>query len=288
MKRHSLILLVATTALFSAAVVGLFAQRIHDPGAHLRDLSFEEDPRVLSKLVAWLPQARRAAHLDTTIERFTADLAAGSEADIRYRFEELLRDTSPQYLLPLLVDFIEHREALRQESGRRNPSDRIGKTVGFVSAPGGMDQEGGGLGSGECPEGTTRHPYTGECVTQGQLMLLCKREPNAEGCPKVKSCPPGQEYSPVADMCLQSNTPGNDGGAGGSGGGSDGGDAEDDASVLTQGCPLLKELVRLCEEEYLTDCVSSSPNRSSEECRELGELCNSYRQDAIKEGCSLD
>lgn len=140
----------------------------------LRDLTYEEEnDRVLVQLLALLPAARDAAQLELAVERWTADLHPADAVSIRFRIEELLRETPDRDLYGLLVSLAVQRE----------------------SAPGSERTSGGGpkgltmVSSGSCPPG------------YADLLWHCCRWVAAPGLPSggfpycVRPAPAGTVYA---------------------------------------------------------------------------------------------
>ena len=279
--------------MLSAVAIAVFAQQDADPGSQLRELSFEEERQVVSKLVSWLPLARSEARIDAAVERYTGDLESGGAEEIRYRFQELVRETNPRYLLDLLVGFVEDREVLRMAAsgrdlrsrGRASGPNELGGSSGLGVAVAGIS-DGGNIGTGGCQYGQEKNQF-GICVDpcppghkRSSNGLTCDQsgppspcapgwelQPDGScapsGLPSL-NCPSGQVVNSLTGQCE-----GLDLGSGGT------------PSL----CPVLEELYRSCNETYALNCQSANPKFSSEECRELSAQCELYAEDMTKEGC---
>lgn len=294
------------------AAIAVFARQGFDPGSQLRDVTFEEEPEVLSKLVSWLPRARFEARIDAAVEKYTTDVKTGSAVEIQYRFEELVRETDSSYLLDLLVGFVRDREALRirasggdrrSGSGDQGPNDRDGNSVLGVAVSGVSD--GGNIGTGGCQHGQEKNKFGG-CVdpcppghTRSSNGLTCD-----ESGP-LTPCPAGMVFHQGYNVCHFPCSPGWEIQADGSclppsfhspfcpSGqvfNSLTGQCERQGPDLGSGgtpslCPVLQELHRSCNETYAKNCQSANPKFSSEECRELSARCELYAEDMTKEGC---
>lgn len=311
MKRY-LILVAAALAILTAAVA-LFAQQGFDPGSQLREVSFEEEPQVLSKLVSWLPQARFEARIDAAVEKYTADVETSDALEIRYRFQELVRETSSEYLLDLLVGFVRDREALLiaassgdRTSGRGHSRlDDRGGSSGLGVALSGVS-DGGNIGTGACQHGQEKNNF-GICVdpcppghTRSSNGLTCDESGPPVPCPEA-----GMVFHQGYNLCHFPCSPGweiqSDGSClppilhapfcpSGQVFNSLTGQCEGQGPDLGSGgtpslCPVLQELLRSCNETYAKNCKGAEPKFSSAECRELSAQCELYAEDMEREGC---
>lgn len=84
----------------------------------LRELTYEKyDDRVLAHLLALLPQARDAAQVEAAVDRWVADLDPADAVTVRYRIDQLLRETPEADLYDTLRVLAQHRTASRPETG---------------------------------------------------------------------------------------------------------------------------------------------------------------------------
>lgn len=79
----------------------------------LRDLSYEEDDRVLAHLLALLPQARDAVQFEAAVDHWIADLDPADTVNVRHRIDELLRETPERDLYGLLIAVVRHRSSTK-------------------------------------------------------------------------------------------------------------------------------------------------------------------------------
>ncbi len=133
----------------------------------LRDLSYEEDDRVIAHLLTLLPQARDAAQFEAAVDRWIADLDPADTVNVRYRIDQLLRDIPERDLYALLVAVVRHRS--RTESGEalmgvsassNNPPPRHPKTgESSPCRPGEFYRAGLCCPGGSIHSSTCRDPY---------------------------------------------------------------------------------------------------------------------------------
>ncbi len=104
----------------------------------LRDLTYQEDNRVLAHLLSLLPEARDAAQLEAAVDVWVADLDPANTVTVRHRIEQLLRETPERDLYGVLLAVVQHRFRKNQRDGETPvsaASPSIGGPTGVSPPP---------------------------------------------------------------------------------------------------------------------------------------------------------